>query len=348
METRFLILFLVPLSFAATIGLRGPLGRANEERRRCELRYTPVPGLMKVVAGAHRSTVADWFWLNALPNIAPSFPAPSQERLSPVERDKLEQERKAARKRWLDGVFAAVTSLDPAFTTVYRYGATFLGFLEEDHQAAIDLLELGVHNNPDDLLLRLDVAWSHYQYRKDRNKAIEHLEVAARNPGCDAFILRLLSWFRVNERDDVPAILQWTEWLESPNKAVRDKAEWCLGKTRLEIASRAIGEFEKKTGHKPSSIAELRGKGLIDSEVENVVLLSMELIDGRPRLGRYDELHRARSVDIVERWARLYREENGRWPTMQEIESSRMVTLPRAPERMRYELVDGRLVLKSR
>ena len=321
--------FIVAAGIAGAASLQGPIGESNAVRRANDFRYTPDPAVMRVVAGQHRSTMADLLWLRALPDMSREF------------------NDRALKKRWIAAATNVITDLEPTFGTVYSYGAAHLNVVDRNPDEAIALLGKGIEKNPESAGLYVALAMVHYEYKKDKAKAIELLDMASRMPDIDSLSLAMLVAMKVDARDDFMAICYWAKALEeAPNAQVRAICEYELWRTKLMIAGRAAREFEAKNHRKPKDAAELRDPQLMSESVFDVVLAELRFDDkGRARYAKFDELELDRRIAQTETWVRAFREGNDdRTPT--EAEFLKLFgDLPEPPAGKRWKYADGKLAL---
>ena len=209
------------LCAAGAIALREPLGDANAMRRVPGARWMPDQRLAKLFSLGHRSTCADAIWLNAIGNLSRDFGDTTRKR------------------RWLDTVFDTITRLEPTFSNVYSWGATYLGMLENDKDRAIDLLQKGVAAIPDDIRLQVELAMAYFEYRKDRAATLAVLAKAVKNPKCDAITMGFYDSLMVDDRADYAALALWAPWLDSPNDEAKDEAQLQFERAKKRIAFRA-------------------------------------------------------------------------------------------------------------
>lgn len=324
-DLRFL---LVLAGAAGAASLQGRLGESNAERRANDFRYTPDPRVIRVVAGAHRSTVADVLWLRTLPDMARPF------------------NDREMKKRWIGGATDVITDLEPTFGTVYSFGAAHLNIVDKNPEAAIALLQKGIAMNPDSAGLYIALAMVYFEYKHDRDKTMEYLDVASRLPGVDTLSLAMLAAMRVEGRDDLVALYYWSKALEdAPNRKIRVFTEYDLWRTKGLIAGRASREFKELHGRSPASPEELRDPKLMDPRVFDLVLGGLALdAEGRPHYARMDEVELERLVYLAEDYVAGFREGEGRIPNAAEFATG-FGALPPAPPGQKWVYAQGKLSL---
>ncbi len=286
---------------AGAIALRGPLGDANAMRRVQGVRWMPDQRLAKLFSLGHRSTCADAIWLNAIGKLSLDFG---------------DQTRK---RRWLDTVFDTITRLEPTFSNVYSWGATYLGMLENDKDRAIDLLKKGVASVPGDVKLQIELAMAYFEYKNDRAATLAVLEDVIKNPKCDGITLGFYDSLKIDARADYAALALYAPWLDSPNEDAKSEARLQFERAKKRIAFRAWNQFKDEHGREATSKDELRDPKLMAPEVVEPVLDCFEIVDGKLHFPSLDELDRKHALRVASAWARQYKVENGKLPGVDEL-----------------------------
>jgi hypothetical protein len=308
--------------------LRTPLADANASRRLPGMRFTPQPRLARLFSLGHRSSAADLLWLSAIGDLSKDFGDP------------------ARKHRWIETVLRAITTLEPSFTTVYSYGASYLTTIDRDPDRAIALLEDGVARNPDDLRLGVDLAMSYYVNRHDRAATLKELEKVCASPDCDSLTKGFYASLLVDEREDFAALAQWQAFVESSNERVREMGELQQERAKRRIAIRACDEFKTRHGRPPRTANELREPGLMAPEVVEFVVDAIWIdAAGKYRFPHCDELELRHTLRAASEWIAQYHVENGHSPRLDEVLGYRGLRIPPAPRGRHYDLVDDHLRL---
>lgn len=325
MDARML---LVVAGMAGVAFLQGPLGESNAERRRMAFRYTPDPALVKIAAGAHRSTVADLLWLRALPDMSREF------------------HDKELKERWLWSVLNAITELEPDWYTPYSYGSSYLTILNQDAESAVKLLTKGIEHDPTNVALQRDLGMLYLTQLKNEELAWKHLEIAAAQPNCDLLTKRMVAAHKANEGDDLVSLAYWLPLMEDKRAGVAAAAERPFEETKRQILGRALREYEAKFGSAPGTAEDLRGKGILLPEVEALVLPSLRIDpDGTPRYPRLEWLQVRTALRTAERYVDTIRSETGAAPAPETFWKS-WGAPRRAPKGHEWVFEDGALRLE--
>ena len=287
---------------AVAVSLRGALGDANAMRRVPGARWLPDQRLARLFSIGQRSTCADAMWLNSIGDLS---------------RDFGNTDRK---HKWLDTVLDSITRLEPTFSSVYSWGATYLGMIASEKERAIALLEKGAAANPDDLKIAVELAMAYFEYKHDRAATVRVLEKVVKDPRCDAITMGFYDSLLVDERADFAALAQWAPWLDSPNEEVREGAELFQERVKKRIAFRAFNDFEAEHHRKAHAPDELRDPKLMAPEVFDLVLPAVQIdLTGHLHFAHLDELERRYMLRSATSWTKQFRAEQGRLPTMDEL-----------------------------
>jgi tetratricopeptide (TPR) repeat protein len=325
-------IFVVIAGIGGAAALQDGLGEANAVRRMNDFRYSPDPRVMRVVAGAHRSTTADLVWLRALPDMSRQF------------------KDRALKKRWLAAATEAVTDLEPSFGTVYSYGAAHLTLIDRNPDAAIKLLSKGIEKNPDSAGLHVALAMVYYEFKKDKAKTIELLDKASTMPDIDSLSLAMLASMKVDAHDDFVAIAYWAQALEcAPNAKTRTICEHDLWFTKRLIANRASREYQAAHDKTPPKTADdVRDPKLMDPKVFDIVLPDLVFdAKGVANYARLVELERTLRISQADDFVAAFREGEGRAPTEEEF-LRQFGDLPDPPEGKKWKFADGTLSLADK
>jgi len=325
-----------PVAIVACLGgaflLQGPLGHANAARRVDDYKFLPDAAFLKVVAGAHRSSGADLVWLDALPNISKQF---------------LDEERKRRKRVWLAAVLDTVTDVEPRFTTPYMFGAHYLWLAHQDKQASIALLAKGVQANPTSVELLRQLGMGHYQVG-DKEQAQRILERAARQPDCDQLTLMVVAVLRAKGGDDLAALALWEPLLSQKDPVLAKYAERDYEKTKKQIVIRAAKTFEERHGRKPANNDDLREPGLMGARVVEAVLETVVVsADGKLEFPRERELDMWFESRTLTGWAHAFRNENKRFPTLDEVLGNEVMPPTRPPAGKRWATRAGKVWIED-
>ena len=157
------------------------------------------------------------------------------------------------------------TSLDPMFSTAYRFGAIFLAMAPPDGPGradqAIALLEKGLKASPDRWQYEHDIGFVHYWHTGNFSAAADAFERAARMPNAPSWLKSVAAITRAQggNRDAARRMLQ--ELLESPEGYLRQAAERALLQLQvldaMDELQKVIDQYNSSTGRYPANWYEL-------------------------------------------------------------------------------------------
>src|ERR1700722_10746639 len=191
------------------------------------------------------------------------------------------------------------THLDPHLTVVYQFGASFLapkppGGAGEPVRA-IQLMEYGIQNNPNDWKLYYDLGFVYYTELKNYAKASDAFARGALVPGAHPSMRILAARMAEHAGDIETARILWTETLESnhDDQIKANAAEHLRGlKVDEDVINleAAVERFKQRTGRLPLTMFELASaEGIAGIPVDpdgNAYLLT---VDGRIELQHPDD-----------------------------------------------------------
>jgi len=183
------------------------------------------------------------------------------------------QRRFAAGKRFdlLLPLVEITTTLDPRLEIAYRYGAIFLSepvpLGAGRPREGVEVLAAGTRNLPGSWRLRQDLAFFHYIYLKDPQRAAAILLEATEIPGAAFWLRTLAADLLAKGGDRATSRRMWSQMYEQGEAGViRENAKFRLQiLDSLDAADHLAGlvaEFERRRGRRPARLAELREAGL--------------------------------------------------------------------------------------
>jgi len=158
------------------------------------------------------------------------------------------------------------THLDPQLVVAYQFGASFLappppnGAGQPDR--AIQLMEYGIQQNPDNWKLYYELGFVYYMNLHDYKKAAEAFERGSKIPNAHPFLRLLAAQMAQHAGDYETARLLWTAtYQNSQDRQIRSNAVEHLRALRVEEdvthLQEAVTRFGERTGRLPASMAEL-------------------------------------------------------------------------------------------
>jgi tetratricopeptide (TPR) repeat protein len=158
------------------------------------------------------------------------------------------------------------THLDPHLVVAYEFGASFLapappnGAGQPEH--AVQLMEYGIQNNPDNWRLYYDLGFVYYMNLQDYKKAADAFARGARVPDAHPFLQVLAAQMAEHAGDFDTRRMLWTAtYQNSRDKLIRQNAVEHLRALRVDEdvthLQEAMTRFGQRTGRLPVSMSEL-------------------------------------------------------------------------------------------
>ncbi len=191
------------------------------------------------------------------------------------------------------------TALDPHLIPAYEFGASFLAPAPPagagEPAQAIDLMEYGIRQNPDNWRLYYDLAFVYYTELKDYKRAGEAFERASRVPNAHPLMKLLAAQMHEHAGDFETSRLLWQSTYESTNqKEIKQNAMEHLRSITVDEAvtnlQAAVTRFGERTGRLPTTMWELvTAEGLPGIPVDPVGNPYIMTVDGRIQVQNPDD-----------------------------------------------------------
>jgi tetratricopeptide (TPR) repeat protein len=158
------------------------------------------------------------------------------------------------------------TALDPHMIPAYQFGASFLAPAPPNGAGepgrAVELMQYGIRNNPDNWRLYYDLGFVYYTELRDYKKAAEVFDLGSRAPNANPFLKLLAAQMAEHAEDFATARLLWTATYESSTQTdIRQNALEHLRSIKVdeEVTSlqNAVARFVQQAGRAPASFWEL-------------------------------------------------------------------------------------------
>jgi tetratricopeptide (TPR) repeat protein len=192
------------------------------------------------------------------------------------------------------------TTLDPRLTVAYEFGANFLAPKPPDGagnpEEAIQLVEFGIRNNPDDWHLYYNLGFIYYTELKDYNNAASAFERGSRVPNAHPWLKLLAALMAERAGEIKTAQLLWmTTYQTTPDRDIRANAAAHLRALQVDEdvteLETAVSHYRQKTGHSPESFSILETAGVLRAVPLDPLGHAYKLMpDGRIEVGDPDDL----------------------------------------------------------
>jgi tetratricopeptide (TPR) repeat protein len=172
----------------------------------------------------------------------------------------------AASYNLLAPLLEITTHLDPHLLVAYEFGSSFLAPKPPQGagqpQAAIDLMEYGIQNNPDNWRLYYDLGFVYYMELRDYKKAAETFERGSHLPNAHPFLKILAAQMAQHAGEYETARMLWSATYQTTqDELIKQNAIEHLRALRVDEdvqhLQEAVTRFGERTGRLPASMAEL-------------------------------------------------------------------------------------------
>jgi hypothetical protein len=172
------------------------------------------------------------------------------------------------------------TTLDPNLIIAYRFGAMFLGEPPPSGagkpELGIELLQRGIHANPEYWRFYEDLGFVYYFDLKDYRRAADAFLEGSKKPGAMIWMKAFAA--RISEKGETPetSAMLWSEIYNSTNEpSIKKNAQIHLQLLRARAdctqLNNIAAEYEKRTGRRPTNMRELVNAGLLRAPVVDPV-----------------------------------------------------------------------------
>jgi len=252
---NWLLLILLPVGFTGVWQLQeridGQLAALHQERDELVLRSGK---LLKAMSLEYAPLMADIYWTRVVQYYGNKRAKhdPNFELLWPL----------------LD----VTTTLDPNLLVAYRFGSTFLS--EPSPRGAghpelgIELLERGIKANPEYWRFYEDLGFIYYFELKDYEKASAAFAEGSKNPDAQIWMKIMAARIAAEGESLQTSIFLWNEvYQTAKDPQVKQNALTHLQLLGVEQDCKQLDaladEFQKRTGRRPSRVAEMVQAGLL-------------------------------------------------------------------------------------
>jgi hypothetical protein len=211
--------------------------------------YLPQAKYLRVLSLGYKNVLADILWFRTISYFGQHY-------------------RSDRNYPWLAYMCDQVTDLDPGAEHVYRFAGMILPWEARDPDEGIRLMEKGARNLPDSWQLPYWLGFTYYFFKNDYRAAVSHLRRAAKLPGAQANVGRLLGLL-VQDRYGPNTTLQFLAEMEASVtneevltviRAQREEARFALLLQHLEAA---VAVYQHRYGYTPTSFEPLVKSGIL-------------------------------------------------------------------------------------
>jgi tetratricopeptide (TPR) repeat protein len=158
------------------------------------------------------------------------------------------------------------THLDPQLVVAYQFGASFLAPPPPEGagqpERAIQLMEYGIQNNPNNWKLYYDLGFVYYMNLKDYRKASDAFDRGSKVPDAHPFVRLLAAQMAEHAGEFDTARMMWSAtYQNSQDRLIRQNAVEHLRALRVDEdvthLQEAVTHFGERTGRLPANMSEL-------------------------------------------------------------------------------------------
>jgi tetratricopeptide (TPR) repeat protein len=164
------------------------------------------------------------------------------------------------------------TQLDPHLVVAYEFGSNFLAPPPPNGagmpERAIQLVQFGIRNNPNDWHLYYDLGFIYYLNLDNYSKAEEAFARGSRVPHAHPFLKLLAAQMAEHAGEIRTSQMLWTATYQTTRDAsIRANAAAHLRALQVDrdvtILERLVGIYQQKTGRLPARFQDLENAGLL-------------------------------------------------------------------------------------
>ena len=247
-QTTIIAAACLAISLAASVEALRRVDQSRPQATLDEVLYINSPTVLKRASLGYNGLLADIYWTRAVQYFGGRHHngAQSYNLLAPL--------------------LEITTALDPHLLVAYQFGASFLApkppMGAGQSGRAIQLMEYGIKNNPNEWKLYYNLGFVYYMELKDYGKAADAFARGSRVPGAHPFLKVLAGQMAQHAGDFETARALWSATYQtSHDKLIRQNAAEHLRALRVDQdvtnLQSAVTRFGQRTGRLPSSMAEL-------------------------------------------------------------------------------------------
>lgn len=264
---------------AASALLVRQVDRVRDDEPLQEVLYIPSPTVVKRMSLGYSGLLADIYWTRVVQYFGTKHRAKSKQYLI------------------LKPLLEMTAALDPKLLPTYQFGSVFLAQKPPegagDPQAAADLVEQGIRENPQAWRLYYDLGFVYWLELKDPARAADAFERGSRIPGALPWMRVMAAALAAHAGETETATYMWSNILKStddPNlrKNAISRLRCLRVDSDVKRLQEAVDEFTKQNGRLPANWQELISAGLLYGLPVDPKGDIYRLVDGRVQVAQPD------------------------------------------------------------
>lgn len=258
-------------SLAGSVLLLRHIDRLREGATLEEVLYIPSPKVLKGMSLGYTGLVADIYWTRVVQYFGSHHRARSQQ------------------YRLLAPLLDITTTLDPHLIVAYRFGSTFLAQKPPEGAGeplkAVQLIEHGIRDNPDEWQLYYELGFLKYMELHDPAGAAQAFERGSHIPHAHPFLRVLAAAMAQHAGERQMARALWmTTYQTTDDAMIRQNAVNHLRALdvddEVDQVQQIVDDFVKRTGRKPQSMTELVQAGYLHDVPTDPFGKPLKIVDG--------------------------------------------------------------------
>jgi len=171
---------------------------------------------------------------------------------------------------YIEDIYNTITDLNPKYREPYFIGALIMAYEAKKPKSSIKLLEKASKNMPKEWIFYYEAAYYALKFLNDKDLAEELFNKAAKKPGAPSLIKRKIAHIIFMKNDLKTAYAMWMEIYKNAKTQVEKDAGYkhlyeIKAEIDIKFLKEKIEEYKKLYRRYPSSLYELKRKGLINS-----------------------------------------------------------------------------------
>lgn len=254
MKRSISLAVLLAIAFAGSVFSLRHLERIRPNATLQAVLYIPSPKIVQKMSLGYGTLAADVYWTRA------------------VQYFGSEHQRETSEYKLLPPLLDIATTLDPKLLPAYDFGSMFLASRPPlgagEPIKAVELLQRGIKNNPDQWKLYQDIGFIYYMELKDYGKAAEAFKEGSEIPGAHPFLKIMAARTLALGGDFQTSRMLWQSLYDSnKDPAIRDNAlkhlrALYVDEEVTELEAR-IRSYRTRTGQWPNNFQEMVNSGYL-------------------------------------------------------------------------------------
>lgn len=242
------------LSTALSVLLLRRIDRLRSRATLQEVLYIPSPAVLKRMSLGYTGLLADVYWTRAVQYFGGHHHAKSQE------------------YKLLQPLLDITTTLDPHLIAAYQFGSVFLAQKPPEGaglpEKAVELVQRGIRENPDEWRLYYELGFLEYMELKDPRAAAQAFDDGSKVPHAHPFLKILAAAMAQHAGEEQMARMLWTATYEtSTDPMIRANAVKHLTALRVDDEVQRlealVQQYRARNSHTPASFLEMISAGYL-------------------------------------------------------------------------------------